>query len=77
MTLWALSENQLARIQGFSNELPDSYRLRLRELGFEKAAEVICLRAAPFAGPKVFQIGDSVFSVAQDLAELVQLERSV
>jgi Fe2+ transport system protein FeoA len=74
MTLWMLPEHQSAKVLGFTDLLPEEYRQRLREIGFEKETEVLCLRSTPFAGPKVFQIGDSVFSLARDLAEMVTLE---
>lgn len=71
MSLWKLSEKQTAQIAGFKSGLPDEYRRRLRELGFEENEMVSCLKLSPFRGPKTYQIGDSVFSLAEDVADKI------
>ena len=73
MSLWILPKHKSALIEGFSENLPAGYLMRLRELGFEKHEKVRCLKKAPFRGPRVYQVGDSVFSMAQDIAELIYI----
>lgn len=73
MTLWDLQEQQLARIESISEELQEKHRYRLRELGFEQEISVRCVKKTPFGGPKLYQIGDSVFSLTEDIARAVLL----
>lgn len=74
MTLWNLDKMQSGSVAGFDAALPNNYQTRLRELGFAKNAAVTCLKKTPFGGPKIYQIGDSVFSLAKELASSVIIE---
>ena len=74
MTLIELKENQSASIEGFFSDLSDTYKERLVELGFEPEQEVVCFRASHFNAPAVFQIGGSVFSLASDVAKMIQIK---
>ena len=75
MNLWNLEPLKHATIMGFSDGLRPDFKKRLEELGFGESREVLCIRKTPFAGTKVFQVGDSVFSLAKDLAELIFIQR--
>lgn len=75
MTLWNLSENESANIDAFGDLMDSRYQTRLRELGFDSSSSILCLKAAPFNGPKVYQIGDSVFSLTEDIASHVLVSR--
>ena len=77
MNLWDLPQFSQASIKSYKDSIPGNYQLRLRELGFEEGERVTCLRSAPFGGPKVFKVGDSVFSLAKDVAEEIQVSDQV
>jgi len=77
MNLWDLQQFSEASIKGFNSKVEAKYQQRLRELGFEKGETVTCLRSAPYGGPKVFKVGDSVFSLAQDIASEVEVADQV
>ncbi len=74
MKLWELQKDQAAYISGFIESVPKIYFNRLNELGFQIGVEVVCQRQSPFGGPKVYQIGDDVFSMAKDVASCVTVE---
>lgn len=74
MKLWSLNEKSSALVSSFDDDIDPLYQQRLRELGFDAGCEILCLRKTPFGGPRVFQIGDSVFSLAQELAKKVNIE---
>lgn len=71
MTLWDLPQNAKALVSGFAQEISDKYRLRLDDLGFASGEEVTCLKTIPFNGPRVYKIGDSVFSVDREIASQI------
>lgn len=74
MTLWDLSKNSLSTISHLSPSLEDALLMRLMEMGFETSQTVTCLRRTPFSGPIVVQLGDSVFSLEQELAKHVHID---
>jgi Fe2+ transport system protein FeoA len=74
MSLWNLNLNQSARVKGFDPSLPDTFRDRLEHLGFAAGEDVACVRRTPFNGPRVYRVGDSIFSLAQDIASAVLIE---
>lgn len=73
-TLWHLKENASSIIISLGETLPKEHSIRLEELGIRKSAKVKCLRKTPFGGPSVFLIGDSVYSLAKDVALCVEIE---
>lgn len=74
MSLWNLKSNQSARVRGIDPSLPATFRDRLEHLGFAAGEQVACVRRTPFNGPRVYRVGDSVFSLAQDIASAVLIE---
>ncbi len=74
--LWCLNRNQFAQVTGFSAGLSENFQNRLSALGFRRGQEVLCIGCTPFGGPKIFQIGDSVFSLASDLARGIIVDNS-
>jgi Fe2+ transport system protein FeoA len=66
--LWNLKVNQRAVVSGFNSQLSEAFQGRLSALGFRHGQPVCCIGALPFGGPRIFQIGDSVFSLAGELA---------
>lgn len=75
MKLWQMKAHEKARVVNIDDQTPDCYRVRLYELGLESNTELLCLREAPFSGPKSYQISDSIFSFDEDLARFVMVER--
>jgi ferrous iron transport protein A len=69
MNLWNLPKDKKARVSRLEPALSVSYQRRLGELGFREGDEVVCLRNTPFGGPRIYKVGDSVFSIARDVAE--------
>lgn len=67
-TLWDLSPHNAARIVEIQPHAEESYRNRLNDLGFLVGEAVTCVRRTPFQGPRVFKIGDSIFSLDRETA---------
>jgi ferrous iron transport protein A len=68
MTLWDLHQQKSAELTGFHTATPECYRSRLCEIGFDQGEHVTCLRVTPFGGPRVYRIGDGMFSLDRELA---------
>ncbi|OGP12645.1 MAG: hypothetical protein A3I75_02860 [Deltaproteobacteria bacterium RIFCSPLOWO2_02_FULL_50_16] len=77
MSLSNLPINTEGHIVGYSKTLSPKVKWRLQELGFQEGQKVKCLRKVPFGGPRVFLIGDSVYSLASDVAHHILIERVV
>jgi len=73
--LWSLKVNQSAVVSGFSASMAEVFVNRLSALGFRVGQKVLCLGVTPFGGPRIFQIGDSVFSLAGDLANGIVVDK--
>ncbi|MBC3764600.1 FeoA family protein [Neptunicella marina] len=73
MTLWDIKVKQIAQIHSLSSMLSSAVSQRLDEMGFNPGQNVICLRRSPLKGPVVVQIGDSVYSLEQNVANKIQL----
>lgn len=72
-TLWDLLPRRTGRIVEISPRIDELYRNRLNDLGFMVGEAVACVRQTPFKGPRLFKIGDSVFSLDRDLAQSVMV----
>ena len=70
-TLWNLSPDQQATVKGIVDSCPELFKRRLGDLGFYPGECIVCLRRTPFGGPRVYQVGHSVFSLAEDIASFV------
>ncbi len=67
-TLWDLLPRYAGRIVEILPHAEEAYRNRLYDLGFLVGEAVTCVRRTPFQGPRVFKIGDSVFSLDRETA---------
>ncbi len=74
LSLWELPINEEALISAVFPILNAKLILRLEELGFEENAPISCLKKMPFKGPKIFQIGDSIFSLTKEIASAVTIK---
>ncbi len=67
-SLWSLQAGEICRIQDFAGELAVSYRERLMEFGFFPGEVVSCLQSPALGAPKVYRVGNSVFSLDDEIA---------
>lgn len=74
MSLWELAKKQKGRVCGFTAGTSQLSQHRLQELGFDKNAQVFCLGKSRLQATCTFQVGDSVFSLARDVAETIVIE---
>ena len=71
MKLWDLPKNESATVENINQIAKDQDRERLRTLGFDPGEKITCLQQPPFGGPRVYRNGDSVFSLAVEVASCV------
>ena len=71
-SMWSVSEGGRAKISGFAG-VSATYLQRMREIGLDLGAEVICLNRPPFSAPRQFQICDGVFSLDKEIADSIQV----
>lgn len=76
MRLWDLQKLQTGRIDRLDEGLSEAFRRRLLDLGFSPGEPVECLRVTPFGAPRVYRMGDSVFSLPQEIAQQVWVAES-
>lgn len=65
MTLWDLDVNAQAYIAKTQHIAEVE---RLKSLGFITEQKVVCLQKTLFGGPKVYQVGDNIFSLSKEVA---------
>lgn len=73
--LWELKEKSQAVIDGLGEKIPLNFQLRLGELGLLESGPITCLKRTPFNGPNLYQVGDSVISLAREVAENIYITR--
>ena len=73
-SLWQMSRGKSCVVTGFDESIRANIRMRLEELGFHKGAVVTCSMAPSLGAPKLYQVANSVYSLEQPLAELVQIQ---
>lgn len=71
-SMWTISEGGKAKVSGFSG-VSASYLQRMREIGIDLGAEIICLNRPPFSAPRQFQVCDGVFSLDKEIAGSIQV----
>jgi len=71
-SLWNVSQGSKAKVSGFVG-VSATYLKRMREIGIDVGAEIICLNRPPFSAPRQFQICDGVFSLDEDIAGSIQV----
>ena len=75
MSLWLMKENSSAVVLSLDAKLHESHALRLSELGIRSNEIVFCIKHTPFRGPRMYLIGDSVFSLAEDIASSIYVSK--
>jgi Fe2+ transport system protein FeoA len=73
-TLEHLGVDECCVVVGFSEDLPSEQRQRLEELGFCPGALLKCMKNTPFGGPRIFEVGGSVFSIESSLAKHLKVK---
>jgi len=73
-SLWQMSRGKTGVVTGFDDSIKTNIRVRLEELGFREGAVVTCSTAPKLGAPKLYQVANSVYSLEQPLAELVQIQ---
>lgn len=71
-SMWTIDQGAKATVSGFSG-VSAAYLKRMREIGLDVGAEVICLNRPPFSAPRQFQICDGVFSLDKDIANSIHV----
>lgn len=61
-------------IAGFDAALPESYRLRLMELGFHIGERVHCLQRPALGAPRAYRVANSTFSLDDEVARHIDVE---
>lgn len=72
--LWCLEEGASATIKIVHFTEDHGVGARLSDLGFTPDRHVVCLIASPMGGPKIFQVGQSAFSLEKQIAEQVEVK---
>lgn len=71
-SLWNLSKGGKATVQSFVG-ISAIYLQRMREIGIDIGAEIICVNCPPFSAPRQFQICDGVFALDKSIASSIQV----
>lgn len=70
--LWQVQQGSKAVVSGIEG-ISDRYLKRMREIGIDVGAEIICLNQPPFSAPRQFQICDGVFSLDKEIAGAIKV----
>jgi Fe2+ transport system protein FeoA len=71
-SMWEIDQGCTAKVIGFVG-ISTAYLKRMREIGLDIGAEIICLNRPPFSAPRQFQVCDGVFSLDKDIAASIQV----
>ncbi|WP_240732808.1 FeoA family protein [Halioglobus maricola] len=74
-SLWSLKAGDRCTIVGYDDALADKYRIRLMEFGFHAGESVACLQSPAFGAPKVYQVSNTVYSLDDEVATHVRVQR--
>ena len=66
--LWSLSPGDYCNVVGFDDAMPESYRVRLMELGFYPGELIECLVNPGLGAPRVYRVNNTVFSLDEEIA---------
>ncbi|MBF8269106.1 MAG: ferrous iron transport protein A [Gammaproteobacteria bacterium] len=75
-TLWELMQGEKCLVQGFSQALDESYRVRLMELGFHPGEQVTCVQVPRLGAPKLYRVNNTIYSLDDSVATLVDIRVS-
>lgn len=66
--LWVLRESDCGVVEGFDDNMPEAYRIRLMEFGFHPGEVVSCLLTPSLGAPHVYRVSNTVFSLDEDIS---------
>ncbi|NRP15665.1 FeoA family protein [Marinobacterium sp. xm-a-152] len=69
--LWQMKRGIQSVIEGFTPALDAAVIARLEELGFHQGARVLCTQAPRLGAPKLYKVGNAVYSLEKTIAECV------
>lgn len=72
--LWELKKLSSGKILSLCETAAPNECVRLHELGLITGQEITCLKASPFKGPRIYKVSDSIFSLAQEVANKIMIE---
>lgn len=72
-TLWDLLQGETGLVHGFHEELEDSYRVRLMELGFHHGERVTCMQAPSLGAPRLYRVHNTIYSLDDRVASMVEV----
>lgn len=70
-TLWDLVQGEQCLVSGFNDNLDESYRVRLMELGFHPGEMVSCIQVPRLGAPKLYRVHNTIYSLDDQIASLV------
>lgn len=71
-SLWDLDQGEQCLVTGFDSELAEDYRVRLMELGFHPGETVVCIQAPRWGAPKLYRVHNTIYSLDDLIATLVE-----
>jgi len=71
-TLWDLIQGEQCLVSGFHQDLDESYRVRLMELGFHPGELVSCVQAPRLGAPKLYRVHNTIYSLDDQIASMVE-----
>ena len=73
--LWMLKRDEQCQIVGFDSQLDSAIKARIDELGFRTGANILCTQAPRLGAPKLYRVGNAVYSLEKPVALMVQIQR--
>ena len=73
MSLWSLSVGASASVSSVIGGTDNVAAQRLIDIGFRKGQSVSCLLQPGFGAPRVFALGNAIYSLDKETADLVIL----
>jgi Fe2+ transport system protein FeoA len=70
-TLWDLIQGEQRLVSGFHQDLDESYRVRLMELGFHPGELVSCVQTPSLGAPKLYRVHNTIYSLDDHIARMV------
>lgn len=73
--LWLLKRDEVCQIVGFDSLLDSAIKARIDELGFHVGASVVCTQAPRLGAPKLYRVGNAVYSLEKPVAMMIKIQR--
>ncbi|MFC4654233.1 MULTISPECIES: FeoA family protein [Rheinheimera] len=70
-SVWDIPKGKTAEISGLDQSLSKDVVLRLHDMGFSPAQQVLCLQRGFLGGPVVVAVADAVFTLERQIASCI------